>query len=116
MSSLQRYEGYLLTDHRAGGGIPGTRYDTPLMEEATLWCSHCTGVQVKNPNRIRPRPYCKKCDCYICDGCDYFRSQPDYIHRSFAEIRDLVTSGQAELVGPIGDPKSLIFKSLIIKV
>lgn len=56
-----RKEGYLLVDNRANGG--------GLEEAATSTCSHCQNVVVLNPDRTRPRNYCRSCDHYICDLC-----------------------------------------------
>ncbi len=55
--------GYLMRDERAGGGT--------LLELKTVTCRHCNKVVVLNPERTRPREYCRKCDGYVCDraGC-----------------------------------------------
>jgi hypothetical protein len=92
LKSLKRAEGWLLIDHTASPGIPAEiarriGLDPKLvgegkrLEAATLSCKHCGGAWVKNPRRTRPREYCRKCDHYICDGCAYLASQPNYIHQ-----------------------------------
>jgi hypothetical protein len=60
-NSKRSHEGYLMIDHRACGG--------KLQEVATITCSHCSVVMIKNPLRERERAYCPKCDHYICDNC-----------------------------------------------
>lgn len=83
MSSLRRHEGYLLIDNRFGPGVteefvrehgrPGA--STPavgegqMFEAATLTCSHCQTVLIKNPARTRERQFCPKCNHYLCDAC-----------------------------------------------
>lgn len=105
MSSLTRYEGYLLVDNRAGGGVPGIgRFE----EKATLQCAHCASAYVKNPNRIRPREFCRKCARYICDNCGAVAAKPDYVHRSFAELTDLVRSGSVSIIGGTSSEPILI--------
>lgn len=81
MTSQRVHEGYLHIDHRASPGITpefirasgkpggvavgeGTHY-----ESATSTCAHCNAVVILNPDRSRPRNYCRRCDRYICDGC-----------------------------------------------
>jgi hypothetical protein len=65
MFSKRSLEGYLMKDHRAGGG--------PMIESATLTCSHCQFQVILNPARSRERHYCPSCDRYICDGCEFER-------------------------------------------
>jgi hypothetical protein len=98
MSSLTRFEGYLLVDNRAGGGIPSAGIKR-FEESATLTCAHCATGYVKNPQRVRPREFCRKCDRYICDGCGAAAAKPDYVHRSFAELADIVREGKFSIVG-----------------
>lgn len=62
MSSLARHEGYLLIDNRGAG--------EGFTESATITCCHCQRTFVKNPQRVRPRGYCAKCNAYVCDLCD----------------------------------------------
>ena len=79
-----------------------------VVEMATLTCAHCTGVSFKNPWRQRERGYCSKCDAYICDSCLGVSREPDYIHRPFKQVVDLVRDGKAIIVGgTIGRPNLL---------
>ena len=104
MTSKRRFEGYLLTDHRAGPGIPSAGLpDGKLVEVATLWCCHCSACFLPNPERTRPREYCRKCDNYLCDFCAQRASRPDYLHRSFYDIAAMVKSGRYSIVGPLSD-------------
>lgn len=118
MSSLKRHEGYLMIDHRASPGIPadvavklgflpGEVAEGALFEAATLTCKHCPGAWMKNPRRIRPRAYCKKCDHYICDDCDRLAAEPGYVHRSRDEILDaaMTSASRGETFDP-NAPKS----------
>ena len=78
MSSLRRQEGYLLIDNSCGPGVSqefvhASGKDAPAVgpdrvwESATVTCSHCNAVVILNPDRSRPRGYCRKCDSYTCD-------------------------------------------------
>lgn len=104
MPSLNRHEGCIEIDHSASPGIP---YDVAIrlgynanqaqhlaggevMRAATLACKHCGGAWLKNPDRVRPRAYCKSCDHYICDGCDLERAAADYVHRCREEKLEAV--------------------------
>lgn len=95
--------GYLLVDHRASPGLPEevarwAGYNPALCREGkvyevdTLCCSHCNACVVPNIHRTRPRALCLECDNirghYICDGCDYLRTQPGYVHRPFTQVID----------------------------
>lgn len=68
-----KHEGYLVIDHRASPGIKSE--SNPLLgegkffEAATLSCNHCRCSVIMNPDRIRVRGHCPKCDEYLCDGC-----------------------------------------------
>ncbi len=83
MPSLRKHEGYLLIDNRFGPGVSAefiraTGKDAPIVpegrmyESATITCSHCHTIVILNPDRSRPRNYCRTCDHYICDnpGCN----------------------------------------------
>lgn len=39
-----------------------------LYESATKTCCHCNVIVVLNPDRTRPRNYCRGCDAYACDN------------------------------------------------
>jgi len=94
-------EGYLLIDHQASPGLPedvarATGLDPKfcgegkMFEAATLTCSHCKVVVVKNPLRTRERANCAKCGWhYICDFCKAEMDQPDYDHLPFEALVDL---------------------------
>lgn len=107
MSSKSRFEGYLMTDHRATH-LPGF---STLQEEATISCVHCGTVYVKRPEFDGTRCYCKKCDRYVCNHCARSMSHADYIHRSFAEIADLVRSGKAKVNGSLSSPIPILLLS-----
>jgi hypothetical protein len=78
--SKKSQEGYLLIDNRESPGI--TRDEAIRMhgaaipigkgiklETSTYTCSKCQMVIVVNPNRVRERGYCRKCDHDVCDRC-----------------------------------------------
>lgn len=111
-------EGYLMVDHRASPGLPEdvarkVGYDPrfcqegKLFEAASLTCSHCKGVVVKNPLRTRERHNCMKCGGhYICDGCAFEATVSDYVHTPFDKVID-DTLRQAAL----GSPPELLMSS-----
>ena len=89
--------GYLLVDHRASPGLPEdiarlAGYDPGLCREGkifeadTLTCSLCRGVVVPHPLRTRERCSCKVTGHYICDGCGYLQSLPDYVYVPFEKV------------------------------
>jgi hypothetical protein len=109
------HDGELMIDHRNSPGLPPNvarqmGYPPELVGEGkqmyapTLGCPHCGGHVVLNPQRKRPRAHCYKCNQYICDSCAGVMRSPDYVHRSFGEIRDMVHSGCWELHGTTGLP------------
>lgn len=77
--SNKRKEGWLFVDNRVSGG--------GLHEAATHTCNHCQAIVVLNPERIRPRAYCRGCDSYICDACDAVKAQT-LTCRTFAQVTD----------------------------
>lgn len=110
--------GYLMVDHRASPGLPEdvarlAGYDPKqcgegqLYEVDTLCCSHCNACVVPNVMRTRPRAKCMECDNaqghYICDGCDFIRNQPGYVHAPFKKFID-ETIDRA-----MGSPRKLLF-------
>ena len=107
--------GYLMVDHRASPGLseeaarwagydPRLAGEGKVFEADTLSCAHCGGTVVKNIFRTRERHSCKKCsDKYICDGCAYLASQPDYVHTPIVKVIDQVKSGA------LGTPSGLLF-------
>jgi hypothetical protein len=83
--SQRSKEGYLRVDNRLGGPLAESQLAqiaaleakgvyvtvTPpasQLESATITCSHCHVTFIRNPQRIRARSYCAKCDHYICDS------------------------------------------------
>jgi len=126
MSSLKRHEGYLLVDHRFSPGLPEdiarqSGYDPKqcaegaVMEMATLTCSHCKIVYVKNDFRTRERCYCQKCDHYICDFCGAASKQPEYSHLPFDKLVD-ITLNLAERGIVMGSPQELLNTPPVIAV
>jgi ribosomal protein S27AE len=109
-------EGYLFLDHRASPGIPeamaratglppGQVREGKVLEMKTKACRHCGAVFMLNPDRTRARHTCPKCaGNYICDGCAAAATQPQYVHRSFDEIADLVRSGRFTVSGDPSAP------------
>jgi hypothetical protein len=110
-------EGYLIVDHSASPGLPEdvarrAGYDPKhcgegqVFEAATLTCSHCKIVSVKNPLRTRERSYCAKCGGhYICDLCAIEAQSPTYAHLPFAKLAD-ITLNLAEK--GMGSPRELL--------
>jgi len=103
-------DGELVLDLRASPGIPAELApklgyapqqvrEGAVFEAATLGCPHCGSCVVLNPLRTRERAHCFKCDAYICDGCAILMSQPDYVHSTIKELKDLVGSGKFEMIG-----------------
>jgi hypothetical protein len=78
-------EGYLKIDHSNSPGFTpeeaaaGARTSVlpfvgpgKVFEAATLTCGHwpCGRIVIKNPDRVRARGYCPKCDHFVCDFCE----------------------------------------------
>lgn len=101
MNSQRSREGYLMIDHRASPGLdeglaryvgldPTLAGEGKLLEAATLTCSHCKAVVVKNPLRVRERAQCAKCGWhYVCDFCFTEMQAADYSHLPFEGLVDL---------------------------
>jgi hypothetical protein len=99
---VRKQMGEIVVDHRASPGLPEdvarlVGYDPKLCREGklyeaeTLTCKHCKGVLVKNIFRNRERHYCFKCSYrYICDGCAYEMTLPDYDHTPFEKKAELI--------------------------
>lgn len=110
--STKSYEGYLYIDHRASPGIPPdialqmgldpiNCQEGKILESKTLTCAHCKSVVVPNINRTREREKCLKCSGrYLCDGCHFLTTLPDYEHTPFAKkvdvAKDLEARGLSE--------------------
>lgn len=118
---MAKQMGYLMVDHRASPGIPEdiarwAGYDPKLTGEGkvyevdTLSCSHCDAKVVPHPQRVRARAKCMECDNreghYICDGCDYLRTQPGYVHTPFKKVVDETLNSTV-----MGSPTKLILSS-----
>lgn len=81
--SKRSLEGYVRVDHRDSPGfnceemakgartvLAGHIGTGQMFEGATNSCSHCSRVVIKNPDRVRARGYCPKCDAFVCDWCE----------------------------------------------
>lgn len=79
MPSKREREDYLMIDHRHAGapqpdalmmkaGLP-VGSGRGLFEAAIITCHCCQRKMVKNPQRTRPRHFCRKHDAYHCDDC-----------------------------------------------
>src|SRR5262249_11863605 len=101
MSSKTAKEGYLLLDNRlappfdralieswmrAGQEVVGA--ERALLESATCQCCHCNGTVVKNPDRVRARSWCSRCDAYECDLCAEKRASAGGECRPFFKLLD----------------------------
>jgi len=99
MKSLRSLEGVLLIDHRCSPGVPeavcvsqGLPADAgkkeTVWESATVTCNHCEVQVILNPDRSRPRGYCKACEHYLCDACESerFLGKPCYPFK--AKVQD----------------------------
>lgn len=106
-----------MIDHRASPGLPEDVArlngldpklcaEGKLFEAASLTCSHCRVSVVKNPLRIRERPFCVKCSHYICDFCAHQAYQPDYSHAPFEKIAE-----QAITQAILGSPPGLLIST-----
>ena len=108
--SKKTHDGEIFLDHSNSPGIPAELavklgYHPDQVKEgaqfrcATLGCKHCGLAQVRNPWRTRERAWCSICDVYICDGCDYLRKQPGYVHHTIDDLKDLAASGKLTIIG-----------------
>jgi hypothetical protein len=107
---MPKPEGELFVDHRASPGLTpkqaraagmpsGVAGEGTLFEAATIQCTHCQQIAIKNPFRDRERAFCMQCGgAYICDFCDAERRKPDYQHLPMKKIVDLVATGKATVV------------------
>lgn len=118
-----------MIDHRASPGLPEEVAHTTgldpkycaegkLLEAATLTCSHCKAVVIKNPLRTRERASCVKCgNHYVCDFCAAEMAKPDYSHLPFEALVDLEASFvQKGVVQFLGSPQELLHLSSAGKV
>ena len=115
---MPKQMGYLMVDHRASPGLPEeialwAGYDPKKVSEGqlyevdTLCCSHCNACVVPNIQRTRPRARCMECNNieghYICDPCDFKRSQPGYVHTPYKKLID-----QTLNLAAMGSPPKLL--------
>lgn len=79
MRTLRSRENYVLIDHRDSPGVPeamevaiGLKPGSTRgkFECAVATCGHCQTQIMLRPDRSRERGYCRRCDHYICDGCN----------------------------------------------
>ena len=96
----KQHGGYLMVDHSASPGLPEDvarrfGYDPELCREGKVYeadtksCCHCGSVVILNLSRTRERHSCDKCSGrFICDGCAFLASQPDYVHVPLAKRVD----------------------------
>lgn len=121
---MAKQMGYLMVDHRASPGLPEdvalwAGYNPKLAGEGKLYevdilhCSHCGGHGIPHPLRTRERAKCMECDNheghYICDACDYLRTQPGYVHKPFVAVVDEFRNQAVKTV--MGSPPKLILPS-----
>jgi hypothetical protein len=103
-------DGELMIDHSRSPGIPSSiaiKMGLPpelvregtVMHAPTLGCVHCGGHVLLNPLRSRARANCFKCNAYICDGCAWAMTLPDYVHRTFLQIAEMVRTGKWIVTG-----------------
>ena len=114
--SQRSFEGCLTIDHRASPGFRNEAtarklgYEPAMVKEGaftelvTLSCIHCNAIVILNPARKRERGHCFKCNRYVCDYCNAAMRAPGYVHRPFAQIKDMVGSGKYRLNGPLWKP------------
>lgn len=68
-----------------------------VVEMDTLHCRHCGGCVIKNPDRVRPRGHCMKCNWYVCDPCAFRMTLPDYEHETLLGKAEKLKSALANL-------------------
>lgn len=95
LTTKRSHEGYLMIDSRFTPGLsqeslraanlPGIAA-RGLYETKTYTCSHCTGVVLMNPERVRERAYCTGCDHYLCDRCGGVRAQNGGLCKTFNQV------------------------------
>lgn len=114
---MLRKPGYLIIDHRASPGLPEdvaqkAGYDPLFCREGktfeadTQTCSHCKVVVIMNPERVRTRGHCVKCNHYVCDTCTAAMLHPDYIHTPFEKLVDVAKDCEAK--GVAFDPMRVL--------
>lgn len=79
-------------------GLPLDYARKSVVEADMLHCKCCGRNVLKNPDRVRPRHHCSKCNWFQCDGCAYLATLPDYIHESILEKADRLKTAAANLI------------------
>ncbi len=69
-----------------------------VVEVDLMHCRHCGGAVIKNPDRVRARGHCVKCDWFVCDPCAFAMSCPDYVHETFMQKADKLKTARSNLV------------------
>ena len=64
---LKRRTGYRYESQADLPGLPVGTF-TGVREFDTFNCCHCQRSVLMNPDRVRPRNLCHKCDLYTCDA------------------------------------------------
>jgi hypothetical protein len=84
-----------LTEEQArAANLPLDYARRSVVEVDTLHCRHCGGCVIKNPDRVRPRGHCQKCNWFVCDPCAFKMSLSDYVHKTFLQkVDDAKTAG-----------------------
>lgn len=74
-----------------------------VVESAVYTCPHCSRFIWKNPQRVRPRGYCAKCDRVVCD-LPVCNMECNPIMRDVSLAQRFPDSGQPFLLrGPAGE-------------
>ena len=79
MFNQRSRRGYVLIDHSNSPGVSAeavrrSGISAPavgagqMFESATMTCAHCNAIVILNPDRSRPRGFCRKCAHYVCDS------------------------------------------------
>jgi len=104
VNSLRSHEGMILIDHRESPGVPdelmlAAGYPVgagrKVFESATFTCADCERVVVMNPDRSRPRGFCRKCNHYLCDECEAIRFASGGVCRNFKQRVDEMLNQRA---------------------
>lgn len=98
MFSKSELEGYLEIDHRESPGFTpeeakAARFGHTMpvgskrFQLKTYTCCGCQRQIIVNPERERPRNYCRSCDRYMCDDCS-LTFKITGVHKPFKQIID----------------------------
>jgi len=69
-----------------------------VVEADMLHCKCCGGNVIKNPDRVRPRHHCSKCNWFQCDACAYQASLPGYVHEPILAKAERLKDETANLI------------------